>query len=235
MPEREHIDLETLEKYVLGKLAEKEAEAVRRHLESCTRCGLELKRLMRFGTVDSDEDLARKGEWLYARTKLEKAFREKIAPSAAASGAREVRFPRAARVARWLVPAVAATLGIFMIAHYTMNGKPGSPAPGPDVMRGVPPVEYEIALTEPVGEIQAPPAVFRWQSRRNDSRFALEIFTPSLETVCRADDINGSSWKAPDSLATILKPGAVYLWSVKGYEGLARATASPNGWFRIRR
>jgi len=96
-------------------------------------------------------------------------------------------------------------------------------------------VEYEIALTEPAGEIQALPAVFRWQSRRNDSRFALEIFTPSLETVCRADNINGSSWKAPDSLATILKPGVVYLWSVKGYEGLARATASPNGWFRIGR
>jgi hypothetical protein len=116
-----------------------------------------------------------------------------------------------------------------------MNGKPGSPAPGPGVMRGAPTAGYEIALTEPVGEIQAPPAVFRWQSRRNDTRFTLEIFTPSLEMVCRAENIEESSWKAPDSLATILKPDVVYLWSVKGYEGLARASASPNGWFRIRR
>ena len=235
MPKTEHIDPETLEKYFLGKLAEREAEAVRRHIDACTRCGLELKRLMRFGTIDSDEDLARKGEWLYARTKLEKAFREAIAPSAAASGARVVRFPRASRVARWLVPAAAAAAVVFLIAHYTMNGKPGLLTPGSGVMRGAPPVEYEIALTEPAGEIQALPAVFRWQSRRDDSRFALEIFTPSLETVCRADNINGSSWKAPDSLATILKPGVMYLWSVKGYEGLARATASPNGWFRIKR
>ena len=235
MPKREHIDPETLEKYILGKLAEKEAGDVRRHIDTCTRCGLELKRLMRFGTIDSDEDLARKGEWLYARTRLEKAFREKIAPSVAASGARQVRFPRAARLARWLVPAAAAAAVVFMIAHYAMNGKPGVLTPGPGVMRGAPPVEYEIALTEPAGEIKAPPAMFRWQSRREHSRFALEIFTPSLETVCRVDNIDGSSWKAPDSLATILKPGVVYLWSVKGYEGLARATASPNGWFRIGR
>ncbi|HVO76453.1 MAG TPA: zf-HC2 domain-containing protein, partial [Candidatus Bathyarchaeia archaeon] len=131
MPEREHIDLEILEKYVLGRLAEKEAEVVRRHLETCARCGLELKRLQRFGTVDSDEDLARQGEWLYARTKLEKTFREKIAPSVAGARTREVRFPRALRVARWLVPAAAAAAVILMVAHYGMNGRPGAPASGP--------------------------------------------------------------------------------------------------------
>ena len=47
------------------------------------------------------------------------------------------------------------------------------------------------------------------------------------------DNIAGSSWTAPDTLGTILKPNIIYLWSVKGFKGLERVIASPNGWFKI--
>ena len=76
----EHLDLETLEKYLLGKLDEGEAEAARRHLEKCPLCDLELKRLQRFAAIDSDDDLARSAEWIYARRKLENAFGETHRP-----------------------------------------------------------------------------------------------------------------------------------------------------------
>jgi hypothetical protein len=233
MPDKEHIDLEKLSKYLEGKLSRNEAEAVRQHLDSCPLCGLELKRLRRFETIDSDGDLARKGEWLYARTKLEKALGERIVPAATGPGGRIVRFRRAARAARWLVPAAAAAAVVFVIAHFAANERSGAPAPGTSVMRGAPPVAYGIELMEPVGEIAVFPAVFKWKSDRMDDRFTLEIFTPKLERVVLERNIKESSWKTPDSLRTALKPGVVYLWNVRGYRGLESASASPNGWFKF--
>jgi hypothetical protein len=235
MPDGEHIGIETIEKYLLGKLADEKAEAVRRHLETCPLCGLELKRLRRFHAIDADENLARRAEWLYARTRLEKAFRERIAPSAEGTGAPVISFPRARRAARWLVPAAAAAAVVFMIAHYTMNGRSPAPAPGGNVMRGTPASEYRISLEEPLGDIDARPAVFKWKSNRADDFFTLEIFTPTLEKIYEARNIRESPWTAPDTLAVILEPGVMYLWSVRGYRGLERATASPNGWFRVER
>ncbi len=233
MPDEKHIDLEILDKYLEGKLARNEAEAVRRHLDSCPLCGLELKRLRRFETIDSDEDLARKGEWLYARTKLEKALGERIVPAATGPRARIVRFRRAARAARWLVPAAAAAAVVLVIAHFAANEKFGAPAPGTSIMRGISPVAYGIELMEPVGEIAAFPSIFKWKSDRMYDRFTLEIFTSKLERVALERNIKESFWKTPDSLRTALKPGVVYLWNVRGYRGLESASASPNGWFKF--
>ena len=231
----EHIDLDTLDEYLQGTLSWREAGAVRRHIKACPSCGLELKRLQRFRTIDSDEELARNGEWLYARTRLEKALGERILPAAARPGPRVIRLRRAARVARWLVP-VAAAAAVVIIALRVSNEVPVPPAPesGKSVMRGAPPVVYRIELAEPMGEIAAPPAVFRWKSEREDDRFTLEIFTPKLDRIALQTDIRESSWTVPDSLKPALKPDVVYLWCVRGYHGLERATASPNGWFRIK-
>jgi hypothetical protein len=237
MSRSEHLELEVLEKYLLGKLDEREAEAVRRHCKRCALCGLELKRLQRFAAIDSDEDLARTAEWIYARRKLENAFGENIAPSAP-SGAHarkgKIRFPRAFPAARWLVPAAVAAAGLIIIAHSSKREESPAPEPARRVMRGAPPVRYGIELEEPAGEIHSYPAVFRWKSERNDSRYTLEIFTPTLARVYQAENIAGSSWTAPDTLRTILKPNIIYLWNVKGIKGLERVEVSPNGWFRIK-
>jgi hypothetical protein len=234
MTRKEHLELEVLEKYLLGKLEEREAEAVRRHVEKCALCDLELKRLQRFAAIDSDDDLARSAEWIYARRKLENAFGEKIAPSAADDArARRIRFSRASRAARWLVPAAVMAAGLVMIAYFSKREEIRAPEPARRVMRGAPPVRYDIELMEPAGEIHASPAVFRWKSERDDTHYTLEIFTPTLAKIYQAEDIAGSSWTAPDTLGTILKPNIIYLWSVKGFKGLERANASPNGWFKI--
>ena len=237
MSPNEHLELEVLEKYLLGKLEEREAEAVRRHVEKCALCDLELKRLQRFAAIDSDDDLTRSAEWIYARRKLENAFGEKIAPSASGNAdnanARRSRFSRASHAARWLVPAAVMAAGVVMIAYFSKREEIRAPEPARRVMRGAPPVRYDIELTEPAGEIHASPAVFRWKSERDDTHYTLEIFTPTLAKIYQAEDIAGSSWTAPDTLGTILKPNIIYLWSVKGFKGLERANASPNGWFKI--
>ncbi|MFA4949218.1 MAG: zf-HC2 domain-containing protein [Candidatus Krumholzibacteriia bacterium] len=236
MPRSEHLDLELLEKYLLGKLAEGEVEAVRRHLEKCPLCGFELKRLQRFAAIDSDDDLARSAEWIYARRKLENAFGKHIAPSAADNArARKIRLSCASQPARWLVPAAVMAIGIVMIAYFSKREEIRAPEPARRIMRGAPPVRYDIELIEPAGEIHASPTVFRWKSERDDNHYALDIFTPTLAKIYRAENIAGSSWTAPDTLGTILRPNVIYLWSVKGFKGLERAAASPNGWFRIAR
>jgi anti-sigma factor RsiW len=234
MSRNEHPDIETLEKFLMGKLDEREFETVRRHLRTCALCGLELKRLQRFATIDSDEDLSRSAEWIYARRKLENVFAEKIAPAAPCDPhARKRRASGAIRAARWLVPAAVAAAGLIIVAIVARHETVTVREPARRVMRGAPPARYGIELVEPSGEIRATPAVFKWKSERDDSRFTLEIFTPALASVYRAENIAGSSWTPPDTLATILKPNIIYLWSVKGIKGLERVDASPNGWFTI--
>ncbi len=231
-----HIDIETLDAYLLGKLGEAEAEAVRRHIEGCVLCGLELKRLQRFAALDSDEDLARTAEWIYARRKLENAYRDKIAPAATGEAVeRRSRAPRGARALGWLVPAAVMAAGLVIIGIFSKQEDSPVIESARRVMRGTPPVRYEIELVEPVGEISAPPAVFRWASERGDDRYTLEIFTPTLSRIYLASNVAGPSWTAPDSLRTIIKPNVVYLWSVRGHRGLERASVSPNGWFKIAR
>ena len=231
----EHIDLDTLDKYLRGTLSWRKAGAVQRHIKACPSCGLELKRLRRFQEIDSDEELARNGEWLYARTRLEKALGERIIPGAARSKARVIRLTRAVRVARWLVPAAAAAAAVIIALRFSSEVPvPPSSEPAKSVMRGAPPLAYRIELVEPMGEIAAPPVVFRWKSERKDDRFTLEIFTPKLDRVAFQTDIKESSWAPPDSIKSTLEPGAVYLWYVRGYRGLERATTSPNGWFKIK-
>jgi hypothetical protein len=231
-----HIDIETLDAYLLGKLGEAEAEAARRHLEGCVLCGLELKRLQRFAAVDSDEDLARSAEWIYARRKLENAYRDKIAPAAAEEpGERRSRIPRGARALGWLIPAAVMAAGLVIIGIFSKQGESPVSESARRVMRGAPPVRYEIELVEPAGEIAAAPAAFRWRSERGDDRYTLEIFTPTLSRIYQASNVTGTSWIAPDSLRAAIKPNIVYLWSVRGYRGLERASVSPNGWFKIAR
>jgi hypothetical protein len=234
MSRNEHPDIETLEKLLMGKLDEREFETVRRHLRTCALCGLELKRLQRFATIDSDEDLSRSAEWIYARRRLENAFAEKIAPAAPCDPHARARgfFPWI-RAARWLVPAAVVAAGLIIVATVARHETTTVRTPSRRVMRGAPPVRYGIELVEPSGEVGAMPTVFRWKSERDDSRFTLEIFTPALANVYRAENIAGSSWNAPDTLAAILKPNITYLWSVKGIKGLERVDASPNGWFKI--
>lgn len=236
MSHNEHIDLDVLEEYLLGKLDEKESEAVRRHLARCTLCGLELKRLERFLVIDDDEDLSREAAWGSAERKLETAFKERIVPEAGVPPARVARFPRGTRLARWLVPVAAAAGVALLISHFSMRNETQAPLPGSGVMRGAPAaVEYGIELEAPAGEIEEFSGTFRWSAKRRNARYLLEIFTPNLDRVHLVRNITDTTWTAPDSIKATLEPNVIYLWSVRGYEGLEHPVVSPNGWFRIKR
>lgn len=230
-PERaDHLAIEEIADYLEGKLGEERSAAVREHLGRCAPCRLEAKRLERFSRIDADADLARGAEWLYARGKLEKAYKERIAPP----DPRVIRHHER-RALAWLMPIAATVAAILLVARFAAREeRPAGPGAG-DALRGAPPVQYGIVLRRPLGELAAAPDTFAWTSERADESFTLEIFSPSLERVYAAAGIAGPSFAAPDSLGGILRPNVTYLWTVKGTRGLERPATSPNGWFTFRR
>ncbi len=233
-PER-HVPVETLAAYLEGKLSERDADGVRRHLARCARCDIELRRFERFLKMESDEELARSAEWIYAREKLERAYKERIAPTVV----KEDPVQPASRYRRgrpaWFFPAAAVAAAAVVVVALVATRKGRETAdPAREVLRGAPPAVYEIALKAPHGDVGGFPAEFTWEPSRANGSYTLEIFAPSLERVYAADGIAPPPFAAPDSLRRILKPNVIYLWSVKGHEGLGHTTLSPNGWFRYR-
>ena len=57
---RNHPGLEELAGLSDGRLDHSEAEIIREHVNGCSDCRLEIKRLQRFETIETDEELADK-------------------------------------------------------------------------------------------------------------------------------------------------------------------------------
>ncbi len=237
MAEREpgkHVPVETLAAFLEGRLSEEEANAVRDHLARCASCGLELKRIERFAAVDADEDLARRAEWIYARGKLERAYKERIVPAVAKPLRGADKRPFRLRRPLVLVPiAAAAAIALIAVLRFTA-GERRVPPPERDVMRGAPPVVYGITLLSPSGDIEGFPKAFSWEAERENEVYTLEIFAPSLERVYRVEGLREPGFAPPDTLRALIRPNIIYLWNVKGRRGLGQTAVSPNGWFRYR-
>jgi len=237
-PKRSHVAIETLAAFIEKRLAPEELEAVRRHLAECALCDLELKRLERFLTLDSDRELEEEARWRDAEPRLEAAFRGKTLPEirrgapAAIRPVSEMRRRSGARAIRWLVPAAAAAGFALFLFFAARTPSPQAPPARDNPLRGAP-VEYGIALTAPVGEIAAAPERFAWRSSRANEYYSVEIFGADLKKIYAADRLADTTWAVPDSLKGLLKPRVIYLWNVKGYRGLERIDLSPNGWFKI--
>ena len=230
-----HESIEAIAALLEGRSSGRDPDAVREHIGRCALCDLEMKRLERFIGVQSDEEFARAAEWLYARGKLELAYAERIAPVVGKSG-RDGEAPRfRLRRPLLLVPAAIVAVAIVLVGRFAARDESAPPAPERELARGAAIAAYEIELRSPEGDVGGFPAEFSWERARPDDRYALEIFSPSLERVYRADGIAAPPFAAPDSLRTILKPNVIYLWRVTGREGLEPAALSPFGWFRYRR
>jgi hypothetical protein len=221
---------EELDAYVRGRLERSAAAAVKRHLDECALCRLELRRMKRFEDIESDDELAGEADWESARFKMERAFRDRVLPTviAARSAGSEPGFLY--NVSRWLAPLAAAAAVIMLFA--SIEGL-NPPQYGFGPMRGGAGAEYEIVLDTPVGNIADYPDKFDWHSKIESDHYTLEIFTSNLRQVYVADNLGNSDWTTPDSVKTLFERGTFYLWSVTGYRGLEREIASPNAWFRI--
>lgn len=229
----DHPDIEKLADYSAGLLEESEAESIEKHLECCTPCRLEVKRIERFNTIDSDAALAQEAGWSQARFRLERALRENILPEFMGHEPAEAQKYRPPFGSKWLAPLTAAAAVILIFIYVEKARFPMVPSTDLGPMRGDSEVEYGVSLQSPVGEVAACPEQFQWYSDRKNDYYTLQIFTTDLSKVYTVDNIADTLWVVPDSLKAILHHEKIYLWSVKGHKGLERVLESPNGWFKI--
>jgi len=240
----EHPNLDTLVDLTEGALTDAQAARVSQHLQQCVSCRLEARRLARFATIDTDEELLAEADWPRARFALGKAYQEKIRPAISTppeqateiseGGARGFRRRSVLPRGWWVAPiAAAAILVLVFLAHDSDLG-PGAPDVAQEPFRGGEQLTPSIAPVEPLGEVAACPRVFRWRTREAFGTYTLEIFTPELELVFQQENIATASYTVTESLREKLAPGQIYLWSIKGHRGLQAAAVSANGWFRFR-
>jgi len=233
---REHPDIDVLANYIAGQLNEDQTRTTRKHVESCSVCQLEMKRMGRFEQIDSDTALGEEAGWETAKLQLERGFREKVLPEVVEPAPSEAPGRKAYRTRsiwgrwqlRWLAPAAAAAavlLVIFQLDRTSVDDL------GP--MRGPTTEAAKISNLVPSGEIGQLPAVFTWQSSRDNDHYTIEIFTSDLSKIFETTGIKEAQWATTDSLSSLLKLETLYLWSVTGHRGLERETVSPNGWFRV--
>lgn len=233
---REHPDFDVLSNYIAGQLNEDQTKTTRKHVESCSVCQLEIKRMGRFEHIDSDTALREEAGWETAKLQLERGFREKVLPEVVEPALSEAPGRKAYRSKsfwgrwqlRWLAPAAAAAAVLLVI--FQLDRTPVDDL-GP--MRGPTPEAAKISDLVPSGEIGQLPALFTWQSSRDNDHYTIEIFTSDLDKIYEASGIKDLQWATTDSLSSLLKRETLYLWSVTGYKGLERENVSPSGWFRV--
>ncbi len=240
-----HLDLELLSGYTAGQLSDAEEEKIAQHLSTCTACSLEIKRLERFASIDTDQDLLTEAEWEQAERQLDKVYEKIIRPAVSESNQTAsskptlavVRRWRAQNVWRWATPLAAAAVLVFVMLNLNTGTGPEAPPDirnvGLDPVRGDNTVQIDIILKSPSGELTAGPERFVWQAPDSLEFFSLEIFTPALELVFRHDHIQQHTFAVTDSLLSLFERQQIYLWSVQGYTGIEETTASENGWFKI--
>lgn len=225
-----HVELNELDAYISGRLEPGAAAAIKRHLDECPLCRVEVMQIGRFEDIGSDDELAGEADWPAARFKMERAFKDRVLPNIAAEPAAESEAKPPFLMSRWLAPLTAAAAVILIFVYIERLHTPQHDF-GP--MRGVPGAEYEVILDSPVGNIADYPEKFDWHSEVASDYYKIEIFTSDLEQVYVIENLEESDWTMPDSIRTRFERGTFYLWNVKGYRGLKREIASPNAWFRI--
>jgi hypothetical protein len=192
------------------------------HVEACRHCRLEVRQLVRFADVERDTELAEEADWEGHELALQRSYAEGVRGENTSSPRR-----RASRLL-WLVPAAAAALLLFM----ALPDRIPEPSGGNIVFRGDGGSTPLTGLA-PTGELSATPAAFSWQADGEFDTYRLEIFTPSLAVIFRADDIAESPFAAPDSLRALFSAGETYLWKVTALVGIETAAVSDNAWFTI--
>ena len=236
----QHIEVEQLAEFAAGQVVGAKRESVRRHLDECALCQLELRRLERFATIDSDEELLAEADWSRAQFELSRGLQETILPEIAKQS-RQSQQSRTDRTrarfrgsVRWLVPAAAmAAALIFLLMPRESGHGPQLPGQGYDPLRNGGTVAQPIVLESPAGELATWPKLFRWRSETSFDSYTLEIFTPDLKMVFRQEQIRQVTYAATDSLQALLAPDQTYLWSVQGFTGLEASAVSANNWFKI--
>jgi len=90
-----------------------------------------------------------------------------------------------------------------------------------------------LTLLTPLGEISAPPALFRWTPVLNAESYFLEIYDDSLKRVYRGGVFLITEAVLPPPVRSSLAKGRTYVWSISARDGDGILLATKSGSFTI--
>ncbi len=186
-----------IDKYLLGKLGEKEAGEFEEHYFNCAPCFAKLaEREEIVGVLKRDRSVfvaeerpaieARKSPW------YERAFGFFTARQWAFAGA-----------------AAALLVAVLTVTPLFRNAPPEFVLNGEDTVRG-----SSLTLISPVIDIGSVPAYFEWKSLGTDMEYQVSIYNGKLlwRTTTRDNRLS-----LPDDVMALMTAGTRYSWQVKAF------------------
>jgi len=228
-----HLTPGELERYLDGRMEERERARAEQHLSDCIHCRLELLYLKRFREIDDDEDLLLESQWNYASGELE---RRRLNLVEILRGGGEAEVPRLGGMGsffrrNWLAPLAAAAV-IILIFLGLEGVREKKSFPGVEVMRGARD-RTTVEVVSPSGKIERLPGGFEWKYSGELDSFEVEVFSSTLKNVFRVSGVEGNVLPLNDSLKVLIKPGVLYFWKVTGFRDGEAVTSSSTAWFSI--
>lgn len=186
-----------IDRYLLGKLGEKEAAEFEEHYFNCPPCFAKLS--------ERDEVLSvLKGD----RT----VFAAEERPAVEAR--KDAWYERAVGLLtprQWVLAGAAAALLVAVLTFIPLlrNGSPEFVLNGEETVRG-----SSLTLISPVIDIGSVPAFFEWRSLGDDVEYQVSIYNGALlwKTTTRA-----SRLALPDDVKARMTAGQKYSWQVKAF------------------
>lgn len=186
-----------IDRYLLGKLGEKDTEAFEKHYFECAPCFAKL--------AERDEVVT-----VLKRDRSVFALEERpvIETRGAAWYHRALAFltPR-----QWAFAGAAAVLlvAVLTVTPLFRSAPPGFVLNGEDTVRGT-----SLTLISPVIDIGSVPAFFEWKALGADVEYQVSIYNGSLlwKTTTRESRLS-----LPDDIKALMTAGQKYSWQVKAF------------------
>jgi hypothetical protein len=190
------------------------------HLRQCPRCQSELAMLKSFesGTPAPGEGAA--VAWIAAQLQ-----RNSAKPAAPAFARGQVSFWRSLFRFPYVVAATAVIAAVVFGASLYIFERPETPKlsaglSGPPVMRS-----EAVKLIEPSGNLNQPPAVFRWDAYPGAKAYSVELMEVDGNTLWKGT-VEENSLTAKPEMKTVMHPGKPLLWKVTALDATGKAVAA---------
>ena len=211
-PGKECVGMEQLEMLIEGQLQGEAAAAVRRHVESCVVCELEMALLEEFRRGEARPDEIAKLEW------IERRMRNPALETQRRWWTRWFSLPVAPR---W---AMAAAVVLLIVAGGLQLRRWAGPTNLPDQQGGGVWRSGSIAINEPIGDIAQPASRFSWNAVEGAFAYTVTVTEVDGAGVWKAES-RETRLTAPPGVSPLMQPRKTLVWRVTAKDAQGRVLA----------